>query len=54
MINRNVAVQQHFNAHAELPYELRIEDFRMAMQDVYDFFFRRKHVATKQRTDAAR
>lgn len=27
-----------FNAEAELPFELRIDDFRMAMQDVYDFF----------------
>ena len=28
-----------FNTGASLPYELRLEDFRMAMQDVYDFFF---------------
>ena len=27
-----------FNAAASLPYELRLEDFRSAMQDVYDFF----------------
>jgi hypothetical protein len=28
-----------FNASAELPYELRLRDFEMAMQDVYDFFY---------------
>lgn len=28
-----------FNHEAKLPYELRQEDFQMAMQDVYDFFF---------------
>jgi hypothetical protein len=28
-----------FNPHALYPYELRSEDFQMAMQDVYDFFF---------------
>ena len=22
-----------------LPYQLRVEDFQMALQDVYDFFF---------------
>jgi hypothetical protein len=27
-----------FNAAASLPYELRLEDFRLAVQDVYDFF----------------
>ena len=28
-----------FNRHADLPYGLRIDDFSLAMQDVYDFFF---------------
>jgi hypothetical protein len=28
-----------FNKAAELPYELRLQDFQMAMQDVYDFFY---------------
>lgn len=28
-----------FNKSANLPYELRIEDVQMAMQDVYDFFY---------------
>jgi hypothetical protein len=32
-------VSGEFNAGAELPYELRLRDFEMAMQDVYDFFY---------------
>ena len=28
-----------FNPEAVLPYELRLKDFEMAMQDVYDFFY---------------
>lgn len=28
-----------FNPHIELPYELRLKDFELAMQDVYDFFY---------------
>jgi len=28
-----------FNQDIALPYQLRMEDFAMAMQDVYDFFF---------------
>jgi hypothetical protein len=28
-----------FNSAGMLPFELRIEDFSLAMQDVYDFFF---------------
>jgi hypothetical protein len=32
-------VEGEFNASAELPYELRLRDFEMAMQDVYDFFY---------------
>jgi len=27
-----------FNANVKLPYQLRIKDFELAMQDVYDFF----------------
>jgi hypothetical protein len=27
------------NPNAELPYQLRLKDFEIAMQDVYDFFF---------------
>ena len=36
---RNVVDQTKFNKKARLPYELRLKDFEMAMQDVYDFFF---------------
>lgn len=28
-----------FNQDIELPYQLRLDDFAMAMQDVYDFFY---------------
>ena len=28
-----------FNGGANLPYQLRVEDFSLVMQDVYDFFF---------------
>ena len=30
---------QKFNKNADLPYELRLQDIQMAMQDVYDFFY---------------
>jgi hypothetical protein len=36
---RPQAISGEFNASAELPYELRLRDFEMAMRDVYDFFF---------------
>lgn len=38
-IERNVVVPDKFNESAQLPYELRLRDFDMAMQDIYDFFF---------------
>ena len=38
-IIRNTARLDRFNSSARLPYELRVEDFHLAMQDVYDFFF---------------
>jgi len=28
-----------FNSAAKLPYELRLKDFELAMQDAYDFLF---------------
>src|SRR5216684_9249355 len=28
-----------FNQDAELPYRLRLQDFELAIQDVYDFFY---------------
>jgi hypothetical protein len=38
-IERNIVERTKFNKIAQLPYELRLRDFEMAMQDVYDFFF---------------
>ena len=38
-INRNIVDQANFNPLTSLPYELRIQDFESAMQDVYDFFY---------------
>lgn len=38
-INRNKVDIHRFNDEAVLPFELRLQDFQMAMQDVYDFFF---------------
>jgi hypothetical protein len=32
-------MREWFNPEIELPYELRVADFEIAMQDVYDFFF---------------
>jgi hypothetical protein len=36
---RNRPKRENFNENAQLPYELRIQDFEIAMQDVYDLFF---------------
>jgi hypothetical protein len=38
-LSRNTVDTTKFNRKAQLPYELRLKDFEMAMQDVYDFFF---------------
>ncbi len=38
-ITRNIVSMDGFNTDLALPFELRLEDFRMAVQDVYDFFF---------------
>jgi hypothetical protein len=38
-IIRNLPDPSRFNRHAVLPFELRLRDFEMAMQDVYDFFY---------------
>jgi hypothetical protein len=37
-IRRNQVDETKFNEGAVLPFELRLKDFVMAMQDVYDFF----------------
>lgn len=36
---RNKALMEHFNEQAFLPYELRLQDFQLALQNVYDFFY---------------
>ncbi len=36
---RNRPKRESFNQAAHLPYELRLQDFEIAMQDVYDLFF---------------
>ena len=38
-IQRNLVTRAAFNSTAQLPYELRLQDFEIAMQDVYDFFY---------------
>jgi len=37
-IARNTVDSARFNQNANLPFELRLDDFKLAMQDVYDFF----------------
>lgn len=36
---RNTPDPTKFNAAAVLPFNLRIDDFQLAIQDVYDFFY---------------
>ncbi len=38
-ITRETPDASRFNLGAELPYGLRLEDYSLVMQDVYDFFF---------------
>lgn len=38
-IERAIPDPKHFNKDAVLPYELRLADFELAMQDVYDMLF---------------
>lgn len=39
LVERNKVAVSGLNEDAILPYELRLQDFQMAMQDVYDFFY---------------
>jgi hypothetical protein len=39
LVKRQEVTLESFNEQARLPYELRLKDFEIAMQDVYDFFF---------------
>src|SRR5438874_9717693 len=36
---RNRPKRNCFNSNANLPFQLRLEDFEIAMQDVYDLFY---------------
>jgi hypothetical protein len=38
-IKANEVDPAKFNKSAVLPYDLRLKDFELAMQDIYDFFF---------------
>jgi hypothetical protein len=38
-MEHNTVDVRKLNPDAALPYELRLKDFEIAMQDVYDFFF---------------
>lgn len=38
-VERNHLDHAKFNPEASLPYELRLQDFQAAVQDVYDFFY---------------
>jgi hypothetical protein len=38
-VERNRPKRENFNPNAHLPFELRLQDFEIAMQDVYDLFF---------------
>ncbi len=38
-VTRQVVDASKFNTELKLPYQLRLKDFELAMQDVYDFFF---------------
>lgn len=38
-VTRNVLDSTKFNRDLVFPFELRLDDFRSAVQDVYDFFF---------------
>jgi hypothetical protein len=38
-MRRETVNESCFNARAELPFDLRLKDFALAMQDLYDFFF---------------
>jgi len=38
MVKRRIVKREMFNDKAVLPYSLRLADFELAMQDVYDFY----------------
>ncbi len=38
-ITKNTVDVTMFNQQVQLPYALRVQDFQMAMQDIYDFLY---------------
>src|SRR5580765_2445732 len=38
-VRRNQVDRTRFNDEAVLPFQLRLDDFALAIQDVYDFFY---------------
>ena len=38
-MKRQVVEPKGLNSNIKLPYQLRLKDFELAMQDVYDFFY---------------
>lgn len=47
-VTQNKVDNDAFNRGLQLPYSLRVDDFQLAMQDVYDFFFDvNTHLAAK-------
>lgn len=38
-VTRNNVDDAKFNRKAKLPFELRVDDFALAMRDIYDFFY---------------
>lgn len=38
-VSKNIVSLDGFHQAVVLPYNLRLHDFQMAMQDVYDFFY---------------
>jgi hypothetical protein len=39
ILRKSIVLTEAFNSQSVLPYELRLKDFEMAMEDIYDFFF---------------
>lgn len=39
MLRPEIVDKSKFNKAAKLPYQLRLADFEIAIQDVYDFFY---------------
>ncbi len=39
MLKRNTVNPEKFNPAPTLPFELRLKDFELTLQDIYDFFF---------------